>query len=95
MKKALGENVAGALLAGRYRLRRVIGSGAMGVVCEAEHIEIGKRVAVKLMDASLAGMSDIAVRFRQESRVASLIESQHIDTRYSTQVRTTTWAFIW
>ena len=50
----------------------------MGVVCEAEHLEIGKRLAIKLIDASLAGMSDIAMRFRQEARAASLVESQHI-----------------
>ncbi len=50
----------------------------MGVVCEAEHLEIGKRVAIKLIDASLAGMKDIALRFRQEARAASLVESQHI-----------------
>ena len=50
----------------------------MGVVCEAQHLEIGKRLAIKLIDASLAGMSDIAQRFRQEARAASLVESQHI-----------------
>jgi eukaryotic-like serine/threonine-protein kinase len=68
----------GAVVAGKYRLRRVVGAGSMGVVCEAQHLEIGKRLAIKLIDASLAGMSDIAQRFRQEARAASLVESQHI-----------------
>jgi len=68
----------GTVVAGKYRLRRVVGAGSMGVVCEAQHLEIGKRLAIKLIDASLAGMSDIAQRFRQEARAASLVESQHI-----------------
>ena len=75
---ALEERLSGAIVAGKYRVRRVVGSGSMGVVCEAEHLEIGKRLAIKLIDASLAGMKDIAQRFRQEARAASLVESQHI-----------------
>ncbi len=78
MEKASEERIVGTIVAGKYRVRRVIGSGSMGIVCEAEHLEIGKRLAIKVIDASLAGMSDIAMRFRQEARAASLVESQHI-----------------
>ncbi|HEY3819888.1 MAG TPA: protein kinase [Polyangiaceae bacterium] len=78
MESALGQRIVGATVAGKYRIRRIIGSGSMGIVCEAEHLEIGKRLAIKVIDASLAGMSDIAMRFRQEARAASLVESQHI-----------------
>jgi serine/threonine protein kinase len=72
------ERIVGATVAGKYRIRRVVGAGSMGIVCEAEHLEIGKRVAIKVIDAALAGMSDIALRFRQEARAASLVESHHI-----------------
>lgn len=72
------QRVVGATVAGKYRIRRVLGAGSMGLVCEAEHVEIGKRLAIKIIDASLAGMSDVALRFRQEARAASLVESQHI-----------------
>ncbi|KAJ1952233.1 mitogen activated protein kinase, partial [Linderina pennispora] len=34
-------------LAGAYRVTRDIGQGAYGLVCEAEHIETGQRVAIK------------------------------------------------
>ena len=71
-------DVVGATVAGKYRIRRVVGGGSMGLVCEAEHMEIGKRVAIKLIDASLVGMNDIAMRFRQEARATSLVESHHI-----------------
>lgn len=72
------ERIVGAIVAGKYRIRRVVGAGSMGVVCEAEHIEIGKRLAIKIIDASLLGMTDITLRFRQEARAASLVESHHI-----------------
>ena len=72
------QDIVGASIAGKYRIRRVVGGGSMGVVCEAEHLEIGKRVAIKLIDASLAGMTDVAMRFRQEARATSLVESHHI-----------------
>ncbi|HEY1697106.1 MAG TPA: serine/threonine-protein kinase [Polyangiaceae bacterium] len=78
MEKALEQRIVGTTVAGKYRVRRIIGAGSMGIVCEAEHLEIGKRLAIKIIDASLAGMSDIAMRFRQEARAASLVESQHI-----------------
>ncbi len=71
-------DIVGASIAGKYRVRRIIGGGSMGVVCEAEHLEIGKRVAIKLIDASLAGMTDVAMRFKQEARATSLVESHHI-----------------
>jgi serine/threonine protein kinase len=78
VEKALEQRIVGATVAGKYRIRRIIGAGSMGIVCEAEHLEIGKRLAIKIIDASLAGMSDIAMRFRQEARAASLVESHHI-----------------
>jgi serine/threonine protein kinase len=78
VEKAPEQRLVGAVVAGKYRIRRVIGAGSMGIVCEAEHLEIGKRLAIKVIDASLAGMSEIARRFHQEARAASLVESEHI-----------------
>jgi eukaryotic-like serine/threonine-protein kinase len=70
--------IVGATVAGKYRIRRVIGRGSMGVVCEAQHLEIGKRVAIKLIDTTLTGMKDVAARFRREARATGLAESHHI-----------------
>jgi serine/threonine-protein kinase len=78
VERPAAAELEGTVVAGKYRVRRVVGAGSMGVVCEAQHLEIGKRLAIKLIDASLAGMTDIAQRFRQEARAASLVESQHI-----------------
>ncbi|MBW2457568.1 MAG: protein kinase [Deltaproteobacteria bacterium] len=55
----------------RYRLSRELGRGASGVVHEAEHIDLGRRVAVKLLDAEHTHSRDFAVRFRREARSLS------------------------
>ena len=70
--------LVGATIAGKYKVEKVIGSGAMGVVCSARHVEIGKRVAIKLIESSIAGNADVARRFRREARAASIVESDHI-----------------
>jgi serine/threonine protein kinase len=68
----------GSVVAGRYRLTRLLGEGGMGAVYEAEHVEIGKRVAIKLVRSIHAKHSEIAARFKREARSASAIESDHI-----------------
>jgi serine/threonine-protein kinase len=47
-------------------------------VYEAEHVEIGKRVAIKLVRSIHARHTEIAARFKREARSASAIESDHI-----------------
>jgi serine/threonine protein kinase len=70
--------LAGATIAGKYRVESVLGHGAMGVVCEARHVELGKRFAIKLIESSLADDREVVARFRREARAASLIESEHV-----------------
>ena len=41
--------LVGQTLTDKYRVVRQIGRGGMGVVYEAEHVQLGKRVAIKLM----------------------------------------------
>jgi len=67
----------GGVVAGRYRLTRLIGEGGMGAVYEAEHVEIGKRVAIKLVRGIHARHAEIAARFKREARSSSAIESDH------------------
>lgn len=56
---------------GKYRLLRLLGSGGMGRVYEAEHGDSGQRVALKLIAAEFARARDAVERFRQEGRLAS------------------------
>ena len=71
-------SLEGTLIAGKYRIKRRIGSGGMGAVYEGEHVEIGKRVAIKVIEHEHARSAELAARFRREARAASAVESEHI-----------------
>jgi serine/threonine-protein kinase len=63
------------LLAGtRYLLRREIGRGASSVVYEAEHLDLGRRVALKLLDAEHTHSREFSARFRREARALSRLQ---------------------
>ncbi|MBI4705899.1 MAG: serine/threonine protein kinase, partial [Deltaproteobacteria bacterium] len=63
---------------GKYRITRVVGRGGMGTVYEAVNTAIGKRVAMKFIDAALAGSEEAVARFQREALAASAVESPHI-----------------
>ena len=68
----------GSEVDGRYRVVELIGEGGMGKVYLAEHIEIGKRVALKVLHPSYSRMPDLVERFRREARAASKIGHPNI-----------------
>lgn len=66
---------AGQIIADKYRVDAVIGTGGMGVVVAATHIELGQRVAIKLLrDAT----SEALARFKREARMLVKLKSQHV-----------------
>jgi serine/threonine-protein kinase len=71
-------SLAGVTLGDKYKIVRQIGRGGMGVVYEAEHLGLGKRVAVKLMLEKYAADSDATSRFKREALAASRIGNPHI-----------------
>jgi serine/threonine-protein kinase len=68
----------GQRLEGRYQILRVIGEGGMGVVYEAEHVLIEKRVAIKVLRETFTSRPDVVERFRQEAKSASKIGHPNI-----------------
>jgi hypothetical protein len=56
---------------GGYHLLRLLGSGGMGAVYEAESPQTGNRVAIKLLSARMASSPVSVERFKQEGRLAS------------------------
>jgi serine/threonine protein kinase len=68
----------GTTLGGRYYVRRLCGEGAMGRVYEGHHIDIGRRVAIKVLHASFHTSADLVERFRREARAASKIGHANI-----------------
>ncbi len=68
----------GRTLSGRYQLTRKIGEGGMGTVYEAQHVMIGKTVAVKILREKYIDRPTVAQRLVQEARLASAIRHEHI-----------------
>ena len=63
---------------GKYRLHEIVGRGGMGVVYRAEHVYIGREVAVKILHEGYGGREESIKRFLREARAASLINHPNI-----------------
>jgi serine/threonine protein kinase len=68
----------GDVLEGKYEIVREVGRGAMGVVYEAIHKALGRRVAVKTLLEEMSANVQLGERFEREARAASAIGHPHI-----------------
>src|SRR5262245_58587382 len=63
---------------GNYVIRREVGRGGMGTVYLAEHVRLGRRVALKVLLPERGRDPGIVSRFFNEARAASDIRNAHI-----------------
>jgi serine/threonine-protein kinase len=68
----------GEVVEGRYRIGRLLGSGAMGTVFAAHHILLDQKVAIKFLVPESLGHSDSVARFLREARATATIKSEHV-----------------
>ncbi len=68
----------GDVLAGKYRVERVLGAGGMGVVVAARHIELDQLVAIKFVKDEALASEDAVERFLREARAAVKLKSEHV-----------------
>jgi tRNA A-37 threonylcarbamoyl transferase component Bud32 len=68
----------GEILAGKYRVERVLGQGGMGVVVAAMHLQLEKRVALKFVLPDHVQSPETVERFAREARAASKLQSEHV-----------------
>jgi serine/threonine-protein kinase len=67
----------GDLLAGKYRVERVLGVGGMGIVVAARHEQLEQRVAIKFVRDDALGNDEAVARFLREARAAVKLRSEH------------------
>lgn len=77
-RPALDTLPIGSVLGGRYRIIRRIGGGGMGEVYKVEHLDLGRRFALKLMRRDLSSKDLAAARFDREARAMSAVNNIHI-----------------
>src|SRR6478735_7849072 len=68
----------GEVLAGKYRIERVLGQGGMGIVVAATHLQLGERVALKFLLPQALSNPLAVERFAREARAAVKIKSEHV-----------------
>jgi CheY-like chemotaxis protein len=68
----IGEEIAG------YKIEAIAGRGGMGVVFRAEHLHLGRIVALKVLTADLAGNRSFRQRFIREAQTAARLDHPNI-----------------
>jgi len=68
----------GLVVAGKYRVERVIGEGGMGVVVAATHLELDQHVAIKFLLPEAMRHAVVVERFLREAKVAARVKSEHV-----------------
>ncbi|EYF03587.1 serine/threonine protein kinase [Chondromyces apiculatus DSM 436] len=71
-------DLIGQIIGDKYRVRAIIGEGGMGAVFEAEHLQIGRLVAVKVLQPKEAQKQEAVSRLQHEARIAGRIGHPNI-----------------
>jgi serine/threonine protein kinase len=69
----------------RYRVLRFIGHGGMGQVWLAEHLVMGRLVAIKLVRSDLTSRSELRERFQRELKSVARLHHPHIAIAYDAE----------
>jgi hypothetical protein len=68
----------GEIVAGKYRVGRVLGQGGMGFVVVATHLQLEQRVALKFLLPNAMKSPEVVTRFAREAQAAARIQGEHV-----------------
>jgi serine/threonine-protein kinase len=68
----------GDVVGGKFKVEGVLGTGGMGVVLVARHVQLGQKVAIKVLRRNTAASPDAVSRFLREARTAVNLQSAHV-----------------
>lgn len=72
------DSMIGRTLENKFKVLRKIGDGGMGIVYEAEHLQLNKRFAIKSIRSKYTHNPDFLARFNQEARTQALLQHPNI-----------------
>jgi serine/threonine protein kinase len=72
------EIAPGVVIAERYRIESQLGQGGVGTVWIAEHLELGRRVAVKVLQKHVGEDPEMRRRFDREAHTLAAMAHPHI-----------------
>jgi serine/threonine-protein kinase len=78
MKQTQPPVTEGEMIGGKYRVERLIGAGGMGVVVAAQHLQLGKLVALKFLRKDAWSSREATGRFLREGRALARLTSPHV-----------------
>jgi serine/threonine protein kinase len=78
-------NLAGVVLVGQFRIRHLLGTGAMGSVYMADQLGVDRQVVVKLMNADLpeSQLAELEERFQREGRLVAQLNHPNLVQLYT------------
>ncbi|HLZ46983.1 MAG TPA: serine/threonine-protein kinase [Gemmatimonadales bacterium] len=79
---APANDLVGEVIADRYHVVKKLGEGGMGQVYLAEHVKMGRRSAIKVMNPSMVHDPDAVARFNREASNASRITHPNVCAIY-------------
>jgi serine/threonine-protein kinase len=68
----------GGTVADKYRIEQLLGEGGMGFVFEATHLQLGHRVALKVLNSAVMADREVVERFLREGRALARLSGEHI-----------------
>ena len=74
----MADSFTGEVLLDTYRILSRLGQGGMGVVYEAQHLRLPKKVAVEILRTEISRSEKTFARFRREAEIASSLGHSHI-----------------
>jgi predicted Ser/Thr protein kinase len=77
-----GADLIGSIIADRYHVLKKLGEGGMGTVYLAEHVKMGRKSAVKVMNPGMVHDADAIGRFNREAANASKISHPNVAAVY-------------
>jgi eukaryotic-like serine/threonine-protein kinase len=77
-----GTDLVGQVIADRYHVMKKLGEGGMGQVYLAEHVKMGRRSAIKVLNPAMVNDTEAVARFNREASNASRISHPNVCAIY-------------